>query len=212
MKHRRDKSSNLPASHQPASPGGVRRNVNWDSPKLALYQSPTCGRGVRVRESVRRGECVGVFGGHIVRLSDRTVLPPALSHFYYQVSDDLILTHTSLAQVKRSKIEFINHSCKPNVGFNGQIELVAISDIPAEAAVTFDYAFCTSEPAFRMACYCGAPRCRKYVTGHDWKIVELQQNYERYFQPYLIRKIRAFQVANPSEMRKRGKAVTPKGK
>lgn len=201
MKHRGDNHHRLPASQRSASLAGLQRNVNWDSQKLELYQSPTCGTGVRASESIGRGECVGVFGGHIVRLSDRAVLPPALAHFYYQVSDDLILTHTSLAQVKRSKIEFINHSCEPNVGFNGQIELIAISDIPAEAAVTFDYAFCTSEPRFRLRCFCGTPRCRHYITGDDWKIVELQQNYQDYFQPYLARKIRASQLATSSKLR-----------
>lgn len=192
----------MPALPRPASLGAVRQNVNWDSPKLELCRTPTCGTGVRAREFIERGECVGVFGGHIVRLNDRAVLPPSLAHFYFQVSDDLILTHTSLAQAQRSKIEFINHSCQPNVGFNGQIELVAISDIPVASAVTFDYAFCTSEPGFRMPCHCGAPRCRGHVNGDDWKILELQQKYRSYFQPYLIRKIRASRIAKPAAMRK----------
>jgi hypothetical protein len=174
----------------PASQARVLRNVNWDSPKLEFYASATCGRGVRAREAIARGESVGVFGGHIIPLTERGGLPAELDHFYFQVSDDLILTHTSLEQVRRSKIEFINHSCEPNVGFNGQIELVAMIDIAAGATVTFDYALCTSELEFTMECFCGSTHCRKYVTGNDWKIFALQQKYERYFQPYLIRKIR----------------------
>lgn len=168
----------------------IPRNVNWDSPRLEFYASATCGRGVRATNAIARAESVGVFGGFVVPLGERGILPAEIAHFYFQVSDDLILTHASLAQVRRSKIEFINHSCEPNVGFNGQIELIAMMDIPAGTPVTFDYALCTSEMDFKMECLCGSPRCRKYVTGNDWKISELQQKYEHYFQPYLIRKIR----------------------
>lgn len=174
-----------------ASRARLLQNVNWDSPKLEFYTSAACGTGVRARETIFRGESVGIFGGHVVPLSERGALPAGLAHFYFQVSDGLILTHTSPAQVRRSKIEFINHSCEPNVGFNGQIELLAMMDISAGAPVTFDYALCTSESEFKMKCFCGLSDCRKFVTGNDWKIFELQQKYEGYFQPYLIRKIRA---------------------
>jgi hypothetical protein len=177
-------------THPPTSRARVLRNVNWDSPKLELCASAAGGRGVRAREAIARGESVGIFGGRILPLADKATLPAELTHFYFQVSDDLILTHTSLENVQRSKIEFINHSCEPNVGFNGQIEMIAMVDISAGAPVTFDYALCTSELEFRMECFCGSPQCRKYITGNDWKIFELQQKYESYFQPYLTRKIR----------------------
>jgi hypothetical protein len=167
------------------------QTVNWDSPKLEFCESDACGTGVRTREAIALGESIGIFGGHVVSLSQRGILPEGLGHFYFQVSDDLILTHISLEQVRRSKIEFINHSCAPNAGFSGQIELIAMRDIPALEIITFDYALCTSEPEFRMECFCSAPGCRRYVTGEDWKIHWLQRNYEGYFQPYLERKIRA---------------------
>ena len=169
----------------------LRQTVNWDSPKLKLYESSKCGRGVKAGDSIAGGEAIGIFGGHLVPLSKRKLLPAELEHFYFQVSDDLILTHISLEQVRRSKIEFINHSCEPNVGFRGQIELVAMRDIQPEESVTFDYALCTSEPEFSMECFCEAAACRKYITGEDWKIPALQKKYRGYFQPYLERKFNA---------------------
>lgn len=109
------------SNSQPAadSSAEIQTNVNWDSPKLSLYESGRTGAGVITREPIVKGEGVGIFGGHVVPLSERKLLPAELEHFYFQVSDDLVLTHVSIEQVRRSKIEFINHSCGPNVGFRG---------------------------------------------------------------------------------------------
>lgn len=187
MKHIPEQSGQLEAGS--AQPTEIQNTVNWDSPKLELYESARCGTGVRTKNEIAKGETVGVFGGHIISLAERKALLPALEHFYFQVSDDLILTHISLEQIRQSKIEFINHSCEPNVGFRGQIELVALRDIEAGEAIAFDYATCTSEPEFKMECFCGTSACRKYVTGEDWKIPALQERYKGHFQPYLERKI-----------------------
>lgn len=168
----------------------LRQTVNWDSPKLRFYESPGLGVGVSAGEAFARGEAVGVFGGHVLPIARRRLLPAELEHFYFQVSDDLVLTHVSFEQVRQSKIEFINHSCEPNVGFRGQIELVAMRDIRAGEVISFDYATCTSEPGFRMECLCGAAGCRGYVTGEDWRMPALQKKYSGYFQPYLERKFR----------------------
>jgi len=39
-------------------------------------------------------------------------------------------------------------------------------------------------------CECGAPNCRKIVTGKDWQRPELQRRYAGYFSAYLARKNR----------------------
>jgi hypothetical protein len=174
-----------------STPDEIERTVNWDSPKLELYETERCGTGVRAKSLIEKGESLGIFGGHILALENRKSLPPELEHFYFQVSDRFVLTHISLAQVRQSKIEFINHSCAPNAGFRGQIELVALREIQPAEAITFDYAICTSEPDFRMECFCQSQNCRRIITGEDWKITALQKKYEGYFQPYLERKIRA---------------------
>ncbi|MDQ3800337.1 MAG: SET domain-containing protein-lysine N-methyltransferase [Acidobacteriota bacterium] len=196
MKRTSDESTARPADSESSESAAaalaeIERTVNWDSPKLELYESSRCGTGVRAGSSIEKGESIGIFGGHIVPLEKRLLLPAGLEHFYFQVSDDLILTHLSMAHVRQSKIEFINHSCEPNAGFSGQIELVAMRAIQAGEAIGFDYAICTSEPEFRMECFCGAERCRAFITGEDWKNPALQKKYKGYFQPYLERKFRA---------------------
>jgi SET domain-containing protein len=43
-------------------------------------------------------------------------------------------------------------------------------DIPAGAELTIDYAMIDGHADERMACSCGAPECRKIITGNDWRL------------------------------------------
>jgi len=85
--------------------------------------------------------------------------------------------------------DYFNHSCNPNAGMNGQICLVAMHDIKKDDEICFDYAMSDSSDYDEFECHCGAPNCRKHVTGNDWKISALQQRYKGYFVPYLQRRI-----------------------
>ena len=101
-----------------------------------------------------------------------------------QIEDGLYIAPRSAGEVEGS-ILHLNHSCNPNVGVRGQITFVAMRDIPAEAELTIDYAMIDGDPAERMECSCGAPDCRKIVTGDDWRRPELQRRYAGYFSRYL---------------------------
>ena len=48
------------------------------------------------------------------------------------------------SEVKGNKI-FVNHSCAPNMGFNGQVVLVAMRDVEPGEELTFDWAMFTDE-------------------------------------------------------------------
>lgn len=65
-------------------------------------------------------------------------------------------------------IWYINHSCRPNVGFNGKGDFVAIRDIGVDEELCFDYAFAGLPPDFEMTCRCGSPDCRSVVRRSDW--------------------------------------------
>ena len=83
---------------------------------------------------------------------------------------------------------FINHSCDPNVGFAGNIVLVAMRDIRPVEELTTDYALFDDYDG-SMPCQCGAPGCRGVITGHDWQRPDLQRKYRGYFSWYLQRRI-----------------------
>src|SRR4051794_18963702 len=71
---------------------------------------------------------------------------------------------------------FLNHSCEPNVGFGGNIVLVAMRDIAAGEELTTDYALFDDYDG-EMTCSCRTARCRGVIGGRDWRLPELQRRY-----------------------------------
>ena len=82
---------------------------------------------------------------------------------------------------------FLNHSCEPNVGFAGNIILVAMRDIGPGEELTTDYALFDDHDG-TMKCRCGTPSCRGTITGGDWRRPDLQRKYGHYFSAYLQRR------------------------
>jgi SET domain-containing protein len=83
---------------------------------------------------------------------------------------------------------FINHSCEPNVGFAGNILLVAMRDIDPGEELTTDYALFDDYDG-EMQCRCGTASCRGTIGGRDWQRPELQRRYGNYFSWYLLRRL-----------------------
>jgi len=71
----------------------------------------------------------------------------------------------------------------------GQIVFVAMRDIQAGEELTHDWAM-TDDDIYEEPCRCGAPNCRKLITGQDWRRKELQEKYRDYMSWYLQRKIK----------------------
>ena len=85
---------------------------------------------------------------------------------------------------------FSNHSCEPNIGVQGQIVFVALRPIPPGEELAHDWAT-TDDDEYTLECRCGAPTCRRIVTGKDWKRQDMQRKYRGYFSWYLQRLIDA---------------------
>jgi hypothetical protein len=170
--------------------------VSYLSQKTVVRLSSIVGRGLFAGEPIARGEIVCVKGGHLL---DRAGLALAgvVNHAYLQIADDLFLAPVTEAEFE-GVMMFLNHSCEPNVGIQGQIVFVALRDIAASEELTLDYATIDhdSEP---MDCRCGAAGCRRLITGRDWQKPELQQKYGSYFAWYLLEKIRAERSAHEGD-------------
>ena len=98
---------------------------------------------------------------------------------------------------------YSNHSCDANLGMRGEITFVAMRAIPAGEELTHDWAT-TDDDDYSVECKCGAPNCRKMLTGNDWQRPELQKRYAEYFSAYLTRKI----AAGLSSRAKRGSSLS----
>src|SRR5690242_12187139 len=97
------------------------------------YLSPKCEArsvahlqyGVFALEPIAKDERIAVWGGEIVPGGTFSTLPDRLRRLSIQVEEDLFMV-----ALQEGPADYINHSCDPNAGLNGQIVLVAMQDIP----------------------------------------------------------------------------------
>lgn len=163
--------------------------VSYRSPKTAVRPSRIVGRGLFAAAAIARGEIVCVKGGHLLTRAEFAHYKRVANEADLQIADDLFLAPVTEEEFE-GVMMFLNHSCDPNVGIQGQIVFVALRDVAAGEELTLDYGTIDhdSEP---MACRCGAAGCRGLVTGQDWCKPELRRKYGNFFAWYLLEKIRA---------------------
>jgi uncharacterized protein len=167
--------------------------ASWISPKASKgHTSAIEGRGLFAVEPITAGEVVAIKGGHIITRDQ------LLANEHITGNSDIRITeHHYLAALHPDEYEavmlFLNHSCEPNVGVQGNVVFVALSDIDAEQELTIDYAMIDGDPADTMDCRCNTPSCRGVVSGGDWQRPELQARYGQFFSWYLLERIRRHQ-------------------
>lgn len=145
------------------------------------------GRGLIAVARIAAGELVAIKGGHIVTTDTLRSLPEHLQNSDVQIADGFHLVALEEAEYEPVML-FINHSCDPNVGFAGNIVLVAIRDISPDEELTTDYALFDDYDG-TMECHCGTPPCRGTINGRDWQRPDLQRKYGSYFSSYLLRRM-----------------------
>jgi SET domain-containing protein len=162
---------------------------SYISPKATKgLRSTIEGRGLFALEAIAKGEVVAIKGGHIVDTATLDSLPEKLRNSDVQIADGLHLAAMDDAEYEEVML-FINHSCEPNVGFAGNVVLVAMRDVAAGEELTTDYALFDDYDGV-MDCTCGALSCRHTIDGRDWQKPELQQKYGSYFSWYLLRRFK----------------------
>jgi len=163
------------------------------------YLNPKCnsgpleekgGCGVFAREPIQKGELLSLWGGRVVAEHELDPNMPNFTQRILQIEEGFYLE----TPANLEPADCFNHSCEPNVGFTGQIGLVAMRDIEAGEELNFDYAMCDGTPYDEFVCYCGSEHCRGRVKGTDWMRHELWERYNGYFMPYLARRIEALKA------------------
>jgi uncharacterized protein len=162
--------------------------VSYLSPKTEVRESKIHGRGLFATSAIAKDEIVAVKGGCIVdRETLREKIAPLLGSVEIQIDDNLFITPVTDEERELSML-YSNHSCDANIGIRGEITFVAMRDIRVGEELTHDWAT-TDDDDYSVECKCGAPNCRKMLTGKDWQRSELQQRYAGYFSAYLAVKI-----------------------
>jgi hypothetical protein len=91
----------------------------------------------------------------------------AFLRYGYNTAPDQI-TGALDPQAVRHPINFLNHSCDPNAGYDGSEHIVALRMIPAGEEIRMDYGTFTFSFDHEFTCRCGAANCRGKVTANDW--------------------------------------------
>ncbi len=151
------------------------------------------GRGLFALQPIDEGTLLVAWGGVVVDENTLSHLPGSRKRLSIQIEDELYLVVS-----REGPADYVNHSCEPNAGLSGQINLVAMRSIRRGEEITYDYAMGDGSSYDEFDCGCGARSCRKRITGRDWEIAELQRRYRGYFSPYLERRIRAKRLGLPS--------------
>src|SRR3954468_5186585 len=165
------------------------RVASYRSPRTVVRPSGIAGRGLFAATPLARSGVVCVKGGHLV---DRATLErhkAVVNDADMQVADDLFLAPLAADEFE-GVMMFLNHSCGPTVGVQGQIVFVAMRDVAAGEELTIDYGTIDHdvEP---LVCRCGAATCRGTITGEDWRRPDLQQRYGDHFAWHLLRRMRS---------------------
>ena len=130
---------------------------------------------------------MAIKGGHVVDTATLCSLPERLQNSDIPIAEGFHLVALEDAEYEPVML-FLNHSCEPNVGFAGNVVLVAMRDVSPGEELVADYALFDDDDG-EMHCQCGAASCRGTIGGRDWQRLPLQQKYGNYFSTYLLRKI-----------------------
>jgi SET domain-containing protein len=164
----------------------------YRSPKIKVRTSDLEGRGVFAIEKIEEGEVVAVKAGHIITSDEITEITESVGDYALQIHNELYLGPRFEDELDRMVI-FINHSCNPNVGFEGQVVYVAMRDIEPGEELCHDYAMERTDD-YSLECHCGSEYCRGKITGDDWKRSDLQERYGDRFSSYILEKIKKTKI------------------
>lgn len=154
------------------------------TPSARPRHSPIHGTGLFAVAPIRRGEIVMRLGGRLIDDDELARLTPPYSSLTVEEGVHLLLD-------PRHPVRYGNHSCDPSLWHQDATTVIARRDISPGEELTIDYATHTGVESWTMPCHCGAPLCRRMVTGRDWRLPRLQAAYGIHWTPPLLARINA---------------------
>ena len=88
--------------------------------------------------------------------------------FAYNTTPEQI-TGTFHPERVRHPVNFVNHSCEPNAGYDGTDAIVALRRISAGEEICMDYGTFSFSFDHEFKCTCAAWGCRGQVRRDDWR-------------------------------------------
>ncbi len=171
------------------------REQTWVDPRQAFRPSSLQGIGAFARAPIRQGEVVEVVGGTVMSEAAFRAFQQRVPHYNaIQIDEVLHLVEQPEVTVRRAGGS-LNHSCDANLWLADEVTLVARRNVAAGEELTVDYALFTVQADWVLdrLCQCGAPDCRRTITGNDWRLAAVQRRYYPHFSPFINRRIERLQ-------------------
>ena len=127
-------------------------DLSFRSPKTAVRNSPIHGNGLFAIENILKDEIVAVKGGYVFSKSELVDIEKRMGSSEIQISEDKFIGPVNEDE-KNGGMLYLNHSCNPNVGIQGQIVFVAMRDINDGDELTHDWAT-TDNDDYELRCNC----------------------------------------------------------
>ncbi len=160
---------------------------SWINPKVDIRSSPLQGKGMFAKEPIKKGEVIVIWGGDYTTDEEIATKEKKKGKLVIQLDDNL----WSIEQRGEDLTYFMNHSCDPNVWMKDAMTLTSRRDISPNEELTTDYALWEGgDYVASWTCACASQKCRKKITGKDWRSQELQKRYKNHFSPLINKLIR----------------------
>lgn len=95
--------------------------------------------GLFATRPIAKGEILTIWGGLVYPMADFRALPSEIRERSLQIESEFFLVPHQIEDA-----DFVNHSCNPNAGVQGQSMLIAMRDIATGEEICFDYAMTDS--------------------------------------------------------------------
>lgn len=167
---------------------------NFNGKKKMYSNKAGDGYGVFADKDIKKNEVLFVMGGYILSIEDENKLKGIVADKPIEISENFSIGPRKPSDIAKMPQHYVNHSCNPNAGFDGQIFMVSMKKIQKGQEILYDYAMimhpnAKSNSYFSFDCLCGSKNCRRIVGEKDWMNQKLQKKYKGYFQYYLQKKI-----------------------
>jgi len=165
----------------PATASATAPPVSDTGAPFEVRETPT-GRGLFARRLIASG--TALFGEDdwtdeaerrsfsVLSAAQLDHLTPAMRaaflRFAYNTSPEQI-AGTFRPETVRHRSHFINHSCEPNAGYDGQDHIVALRRISPGEEIRMDYGTFSFSFDHGFSCACGEWGCRGRVRRDDWR-------------------------------------------
>ena len=143
--------------------------MSWLHPDIEVRRSDIEGSGLFAARPLPADTVVARLTGSLVSTSE---LLRRLASATEYVDTICVDDDQHLILPPGQPIHFGNHRCDPTMWHLDGYTIAARRDLAVGEELTVDYASQTTESTFRMTCHCGAPDCRRVITGDDWRTVD----------------------------------------